>query len=294
MRKIYLTETQLNFIFKNTLLNEGIHKTANTRTFGGKIKAYLIPSEKKLQEHGLSLFEDPETVNELSDIADAIDAKEISINDFLDPDNFKDNEAYQLAMQWLKGINYRGENKYAEALANDSKESLAQTAKDREANVNNSLSTSEKIIKRNVAAKANKYTEYFNSDQFTLDALNFYNNWDVEWPQIDADNLNRQELNEILMPYFKKDPRYKLYMMVKEKCNELGQYAYDGDAVYTPIVGKPIQKGIGVSFGEKGGKKQIPPNWPTMFKFLREYFNTSALQITNSKPQCFFIKIVAK
>lgn len=291
MKKIILLESQFNYILNNTL-KEGLHKTASTRTFGGKIRSYVLPAEKKLQLHGESLFKDNEVVDELNEIADAVDNKEISINDFLDEDNFKDNDAYQLVLQWIKGIRYRGDNKYANILSSDAKKELDNSKEARESNKLNNMSNKERAINRNITAKENKYSDLFNSEKFTLDALNYYNTWKGGDFPVNV-NLahNKKELNDLLLPYFKNEDDYSLYMNIKQKCNELGQYAFDGDAVYTPIVGKPIVKQNGISFSEKNGKKQIPKNWAEMYKFLRSKFQVSPLQITNEKPQCFFVKL---
>jgi hypothetical protein len=163
-RKVYLNDEQFKSYVKS-VLKEGFHRTANTRTFGQKIREYVIPAERTLQANGMSLFQDTNTLNELDDIADAIDNKEITVKDFLDPDNFADDEAYQLVLQYLKNIRYSGDNKYAQALANNNKDSMLQAAEDRERQKEANLSDRQKIINQKVAAKKQRQEEFISSMQ---------------------------------------------------------------------------------------------------------------------------------
>lgn len=295
-KNIYLNEGQFDSLLKKMLMNEGFHKTAKTRTFGDKIREYVIPAEKRLNAHGMTLFADDGAINELPDVADAIDAKQLSIKDFLSPETFSDNDAFQLVQQWLKNVQYRGENKYARVLADENKPILQQQADERERRKLNNLSDGEKAMRRNIAAKNDKYAKYFAQPDFTCDAFNYYNNWsDGDFPIEISGESNIVLLDKKLQPFFEKEPDYGQYMAIKEKCKELGLYAFDGVAVYTPIVGKPIKKAGGYSFSvNANGKKQIPMGWKEMFFFLRDNYNVGVLQVDTSEPPCFYIKVNPK
>ena len=314
MAKIILTEKQVNYIFQRSLINEGFKKTANTMTAGQKITNLVIPAERKLEEMGMSLFADPSYVSLLPQVADAIDngemilrckrrmskkEQEMAKTDgvFLDVDNFADKEAFALVNQYIMGEPYRGKNKYAEALAKVESERLNQEAEAREQKKLDNRSDTQKAIDRNTAAKIDKYMKYFSSPEFTCDAFNYYNNWsDGDFPIPISGESNIVLLNKKLMPYFQKEPDYESYMAIRNKCTELGLFGFDGDAVYAPLVGKPVRTRIGYSFGinPKTGNEQIPKGMNEMIMFLRKNYKIGALNVDTSDPKCFFIKVYRK
>ena len=314
MAKIILTEKQVSYIFQKSLIKEGFKKTANTMTAGQKITNLVIPAERKLEEMGMSLFADPSFVSLLPQVAYAIDngemvlrwkprmskkEQEMAKTDgvFLDVDNFADQEAFALVNQYIMGERFRGENKYAEALAKVESERLNQEAEAREQKKLVSRSDAQKAIDRNTAAKIDKYMKYFSSPEFTCDAFNYYNNWsDGDFPIPISGESNIVLLNEKLMPYFQKEPDYESYMAIRNKCTELGLFGFDGTAVYAPLVGKPVKNGNGYSFGinPKTGNKQVPKGWRDMVMFLRENYNIGVLSVDTSDPKCFFIKVYRK
>ena len=311
MAKIILTEKQVNYIFQRSLIKEGFKKTANTMTAGQKITNLVIPAERKLEEMGMSLFADPSYVSLLPQVADAIDngemilrckrrmskkEQEMAKTDgvFLDVDNFADQEAFALVNQYIMGERFRGENKYAEALAKVESERLNQEAEAREQKKLDNRSDAQKAIDRNTAAKIDKYMKYFSSPEFTCDAFNYYNNWsDGDFPIPISGESNIVLLNKKLMPYFQKEPDYESYMAIRNKCMELGLFGFDGTAVYAPLVGKPVKNGNGYSFGinPKTGNKQVPKGWRDMVMFLRENYNIGVLSVDTDEPKCFFIKV---
>ena len=311
MAKIILTEKQVSYIFQKSLINEGFKKTANTMTAGQKITNLVIPAERKLEEMGMSLFADPSYVSLLPQVADAIDngemilrckrrmskkEQEMAKTDgvFLDVDNFADQEAFALVNQYIMGERFRGENKYAEALAKVESERLNQEAEAREQKKLDNRSDAQKAIDRNTAAKIDKYMKYFSSPEFTCDAFNYYNNWsDGDFPIPISGESNIVLLNKKLMPYFQKEPDYESYMAIRNKCMELGLFGFDGTAVYAPLVGKPVKNGNGYSFGinPKTGNKQVPKGWRDMVMFLRENYNIGVLSVDTDEPKCFFIKV---
>lgn len=314
MAKIILSESQINYIIQKTLFNEGFKKTANTMTAGQKITNLVIPAERKLEEMGMSLFADPSYVSLLPQVADAIDngemilrckrrmskkEQEMAKTDgvFLDVDNFADKEAFALVNQYIMGEPYRGKNKYAEALAKVESERLNQEAEAREQKKLDNRSDTQKAIDRNTAAKIDKYMKYFSSPEFTCDAFNYYNNWsDGDFPIPISGESNIVLLNKKLMPYFQKEPDYESYMAIRNKCTELGLFGFDGDAVYAPLVGKPVRTRIGYSFGinPKTGNEQIPKGMNEMIMFLRKNYKIGALNVDTSEPKCFFIKVYRK
>ena len=314
MAKIILTEKQVSYIFQKSLINEGFKKTANTMTAGQKITNLVIPAERKLEEMGMSLFADPSFVSLLPQVADAIDngemilrwkprmskkEQEMAKTDgvFLDVDNFADQEAFALVNQYIMGEPYRGKNKYAEALAKVESERLNQEAEAREQKKLDNRSDAQKAIDRNTATKIDKYMKYFSSPEFTCDAFNYYNNWsDGDFPIPISGESNIVLLNKKLMPYFQKEPDYESYMAIRNKCTERGLFGFDGTAVYAPLVGKPVKKGNGYSFGinPKTGNKQIPKGWRDMVMFLRENYNIGTLNVDANEPKCFFIKVYKK
>lgn len=314
MAKIILTEKQVNYIFQKALIKEGFKKTANTMTAGQKIINLVIPAERKLEEMGMSLFADPSYVSLLPQVAEAIDSgdmvlrwkprmskkeQEMAKTDgiFLDVDNFADQEAFDLVNQYIMGERFRGENKYAEAIAKVEGERLSQEAEAREQKKLDNRSDAQKAIDRNTAAKIDKYKTYFSSPEFTCDAFNYYNNWsDGDFPIPISGESNIVLLNKKLMPYFQKEPDYESYMSIRNKCAELGLFGFDGTAVYAPLVGKPVKNGTGYSFGinPKTGNKQVPQGWRDMIMFLRENYNIGTLSVDTSEPKCFFIKVYKK
>lgn len=311
MAKIILSESQINYIIQKALFNEGFKKTANTMSAGQKITNLVIPAERKLEQMGMTLFADPSFVSLLPQVAEAIDngdmilrwkprmskkEQEMAKTDgvFLDADNFADNEAFDLVKQYIMGERFRGENKYAEALAKVVSERLNQEAEAREQKKLDNRSDAQKAIDRNTSAKIEKYKNYFSSPEFTCDAFNYYNNWsDGDFPISISGESNIVLLNKKLMPFFQKEPDYESYMAIRNKCSELGLFGFDGTAVYAPLVGKPVRNGMGYSFGinPKTGNKQIPKGWKEMIMFLRENYKIGALNVDETDPKCFFIKV---
>ena len=213
---------------------------------------------------------------------------------FLDADNFADKEAFDLVNQYIMGEPYRGENKYAKALAKVESERLNQEAEAREQKKLDNRSDAQKAIDRNTATKIDKYMKYFSSPEFTCDAFNYYNNWsDGDFPIPISGESNIVLLNKKLMPYFQKEPDYESYMAIRNKCTELGLFGFDGTAVYAPLVGKPVKNGNGYLFGinPKTGNKQVPKGWRDMVMFLRENYNIGVLSVDTSEPKCFFMKV---
>ena len=262
----------------------------------------------------MSLFADPSYVSLLPQVADAIDNGEMILRSkrrmskkeqemaktdgvFLDVDNFADKEAFALVNQYIMGEPYRGENKYAKALAKVESERLNQEAEAREQKKLDNRSDAQKAIDRNTAAKIDKYMKYFSSPEFTCDAFNYYNNWsDGDFPIPISGESNIILLNKKLMPYFQKEPDYESYMAIRNKCTELGLFGFDGTAVYAPLVGKPVKNGNGYLFGinPKTGNKQVPKGWRDMVMFLRENYNIGTLNVDANEPKCFFIKVYKK
>jgi hypothetical protein len=82
-------------------------------------------------------------------------------------------------------------------------------------------------------------------------------------------------------------------MAIVDKCKELGLYGFDGTAVYTKVVGKPTVDAKGVHFqvNPQSGKRIVPMGWGEMYKFLRTNYRAGVLQIDNTEPPCFYIKV---
>ena len=295
-KNIYLTESQFNMFVENVCVNEGIHKTAKTKSFAEKIKKIVIPQEIILnqQKPKMSLFADGVGIKSLELLAQMIDNKEITVKQALDEPIFRDEQARQLVNQWLTGTRCTGENIYADAITNNNIPRLKGEEEARKAAKNNGYA-------QIMAAKVEEYSEYFSDPQFTCDAYNYYVKCKGGDFPIDVSNKTSMvSLNEKLKPYFKKDSGYKPYMLIKEICRLLNEqtashgavYAFDGLAVYAPIVGKPFQDKNGYHPSvSKNGVKQMPCGWDTLLQELRKRYNVGTLGVTNSKPRCFYIPV---
>jgi hypothetical protein len=227
-----------------------------------------------------------------------LDNKQISIDDSLDPEReepiFKDEQARQLVAQWLTGVRYTGNNIYANELAKIEAPRLKSEEEARKAAKNNGYA-------QNMAAKVEEYSKYFSGPQFTCDAYNYYDKCKGGDFPIDVSNeTSMVSINEKLKPYFEKDSGYKPYMLIKKLCSLLNEqtasqgavYAFDGLAVYAPIVGKPVQDKNGCHPSvSKSGVKQMPYGWATLLQQLRQRYNLGTLGVTNSKPRCFYIPV---
>jgi hypothetical protein len=259
----------------------------------------LIPIEKQLNTVGLSLFAEEGAVDELGEVANYMDGltgknKRKALDEFLTTDVFKDEEAVAFAESRIRKEPLRTANKYANALSDLAKPIILAKAEERDAKHDSNLSTSEKIIRKNIAAKKERLDKVYSD--MVYDAYNYFNNWVGGFP-IDINKFkSKEELNNALMPYFEKESDYKKYMSIVNYCNQYSEngttpanvrFIYDGDSVFFPAKTKFELN----SNGQVTKMNTVPNGLKELRGKIKSLgFKSDFLTVTPQKSFCFKVK----